>query len=126
MKKLSVVAFLLFVLSAVAYLSFSYGARYERERLDDELAAVQASLWFNHLLDYREIEAHLVSNCNNVALEKTRYAIAGEMRLLSEFYKEHPNSWVTKYISERDGNLVEKLQGFRSPFPNPWQPSPCK
>ncbi|WP_143707340.1 hypothetical protein [Uliginosibacterium sp. TH139] len=126
MKKLAVFAFAFFILGSVAYLSFSYGAKYERGRLSDELTAIQAEMWFNHLQDYRGIEADLVKNCSNVALEKTQYAIASEMQLLSEFYKENPNSWVTQYISERDVNLVNKLNGFRNPFPNPWQPSSCK
>ena len=73
----------LYVVSIV--LAFAAGAtlwqKHNFEGFSVALEETQAMLWFNHLLQFREIEADLEKNgCEKVALEKTKIAIDGEMR----------------------------------------------
>lgn len=90
------------------------------------LAETQAMLWFNHLLQFREIEADLErKGCEKVALEKTKIAIDGEMRLLSSFHQEYPDSSLNKYISDRDASLLGELKSFKSKYGNSWTVPQC-
>jgi hypothetical protein len=90
------------------------------------LAETQAMLWFNHLLQFREIEADLKrKGCEEVALEKTKIAIDGEMRLLSSFHQEYPDSSINKYISDRDVKLLGELKGFKSKYGDSWTVPQC-
>jgi hypothetical protein len=126
MRKLMLVA--LYVVSIV--LSFAAGAtlwqRHNMEGFGVALAETQAMLWFNHLLQFREIEADLEKNgCEKVALEKAKIAIDVEMRLLSSFHEEHPDSPLNKYISDRDAKLLSELKGFKSKYGDSWTVPQC-
>jgi len=91
------------------------------------LADTQAMLGFNHLLQFREIEADLEKiGCEKVALEKTKIAIDVEKRLLASFHEEHPNSPINKYISDRDANLLGELKGFKSKYGESWTVPQCE
>lgn len=97
-----------------------------REHFGVAIADTQAMLWFNHLLQFREIEADLsTKGCERVALEKTKIAIDGEMQLLSSFHKEHPDSGINKYISDRDAKLLDVLNGYKSSYGNSWTEPDC-
>ncbi len=82
-------------------------------------------LWFNHLLQFREIEADLSKGCSPEALEKSRIAIDGELELLSKFHKEYPNSPLNKYISDRDPKLLSQLEDYKSKYGNSWTVPQC-
>ena len=126
MKKLALVA--LYVLSVVA--SFALGAhlalRNSWSAFNDHLQEAQAMLWFNHLLQFREIESDLTKGCKDEALEKARIAVDGEMKLLSSFHQESPRSPLNKYISDRDPKLLDELGSFKSRYGNSWTVPQCR
>jgi hypothetical protein len=112
----------------VALGSFALGAMSQHrrnEQINVDLAAGQAMLWFNHLLRFRELESDLTKGCSAEALEKVKISIAEEMRLLSSFYHEHNNTWLNKYISDRDPKLLAQLATFKSPYGNSWTEPQC-
>lgn len=125
MKKVALA--ILVIVSLVA--SFAAGGHLTRRHimgeLDEALYETQAMLWFNHLRDYRAIESDLLRGCQPEALEKTRFAIDQEMRLLSEFYAKHPNSSLNKYVSDRDPKLLDQLREFKSQYGNSWKVPKC-
>ena len=82
-------------------------------------------LWFNHLLQFREIEDDLTKGCKEEAIEKTRIAIAEEMSLLAEFHQQYPSSPLNKYISARDAKLLDELPNFKSKYGNSWSVPQC-
>ena len=126
MKKLALVA--LYVLSVIA--SFALGAHLAMRNtwaaFNDPLQEAQAMLWFNHLLQFREIESDLTKGCKDEALEKTRIAVDGEMTSLSSFHQEYPHSPLNKYILDRDPKLLDELANFKSKYGNSWTVPQCK
>ena len=126
MKKFALLAIYVvsLLLAFVAGAQLSY--RNHLERFDVVLAETQAMLWFNHLLQFREIEVELVTpGCEKVALEKTRIAIDGEMSLLSSFHAEHPEASINQYIADRDATLLGTLKGFKSRYGDSWTVPQC-
>src|SRR3954447_20360741 len=101
MKKATVfvAALILLVLTAVG--SFALGIKTERRGLNRTLYSTQAQLWFNHLLQFREIEGNLAKGCSAEALELTRIAVDGEMKLLSDFHRNSGDTSLDQYISDR-------------------------
>ena len=126
MKKvlISVVAIVLFLLTVVG--SFGLGVKFERRQLDRALYSTQAMLWFNHLLQFREIEVNLSKGCSAEALEATRIAIDQETRLLSEFHTSSGDSSLDKYISDRDPKLLGQLESFKSKYGRSWTQPKCQ
>ncbi len=126
MKKalLFAVVTILFLLTAVG--SFVFGVKTERRQLDKALYSTQAMLWFNHLLQFREIEGNLARGCSAEALEATRIAIDQEMRLLSEFHKDSGDTSIDKYISDRDPKLLSQLETFKSKYVGTWAQPRCE
>jgi|SRR5271169_1966877 len=116
MKKLSLVA--LYVVSIIlsAGIASHYAIKGQWSAVGQELDNTQAMLWFNHLLEFRDIDAYLSKGCSDAALEKTRQSIDEEMHLLSEFHKKHGNSSLNKYISDRDPKLLAQLETFKSKY----------
>jgi hypothetical protein len=94
--------------------------------LNKALNETQAMLWFNHLHQFRDIEADLANECTEEAHEKLRIAIDGEMRLLSSFHEENPDSSLNKYISARDPELLSQLDSFESKYGSSWTVPQCK
>ena len=82
-------------------------------------------LSFNHLQRFREIEEDLSKNCTTEAIEKTRIAIDKELQLLSEFEKENTETWVNKYIADRDPDLLDQLKTFKSKYGKSWTELKC-
>ena len=126
MKKvfISIVVAILFLLTAVG--SFVFGAKTDRHEFSKALYETQAMLWFNHLLQFREIEANQAKGCSAEALEATRIAIDQEMRWLSEFHKENADSSLNKYISDRDPKLLSQLESFKSKYGGSWTVPQCE
>ena len=85
----------------------------------------EAMLWFNHLLQFREIETNLSKGCTAEALEATRIAIDQEMLLLSKFHKVSGDASVNKYISDRDPKLLSQLDSFESKYGGSWTIPQC-
>ncbi len=109
--------------------AFAAGAHLARKNsmksVDAALYETQAMLWFNHLHQFQEIERDLAKGCEKEALEKTRIAIDGEMKLLSSFHTDHPNSSINKYISDRDPKLLDDLETFKSKYGDSWKVPKC-
>ena len=85
-----------------------------------ELDKTQAELSFNHMDRYRELESDLSKGCYSIALEKARISKDQELKLLASFLKDHPNTSVSKYDSDRDPALIEQLKTFKSAYGNTW------
>ena len=126
MKKVILPVAIAVVFIGTAVGSFTLGAKSQRAKFAKQLDAVQAMQWFNHLLWFREIESNLQQYCNAAALEKTRIFIDQEMRLLSSFYKDNQNTYITKYISDRDPALLDQLDKFTSRYGSSWQEPKCR
>jgi hypothetical protein len=115
---------LMLLLTAIG--SFRLGLKVERRELDKALYSTQAMLWFNHLLQFREIEDNLTKGCSQAALEATQIAIDQEMRLLSEFHRESGDSSIDKYISDRDPKLLSHLETFKPKYVGTWAQPKCE
>ena len=126
MKKLVLIVAWLVSLVLAAGVASSFALRHQLLGINAELQETQAMLWFNHLLQFREIESDLSKGCLPEGLEKTRIAIDGELRLLSEFHKEYPASSINKYISDRDPKLLGQLESYKSKYGNSWTVPQCK
>jgi hypothetical protein len=125
MKKLALVVFWLVSLVLVAGVASRSAMKDQLAGFNVGLQETQAMLWFNHLIQFREIESDLSKGCSPEALEKSRIAIDGELRLLSEFHKEYPNSSLNKYISDRDPKLLSQLESYKSKYGNSWTVPQC-
>lgn len=125
MKKLLLSVSLFFLLLVVVLTSFFLGVKTEQDRFSFELSTTQAMLSFNHLTQFKEIETDLSKNCIASSLEKTRIAIDKELMLLSSFEKKNENTWVNKYILDRDPDLLNQLKTFKSKYGNSWRKPEC-
>jgi hypothetical protein len=126
MKKLALILGWLASLVLVAGLAANLAMKNQRAAFGVALNETQAMLWFNHLHQFRDIEADLASECTEEAHEKLRIAIDGEMSLLSSFHKENPDSSLNKYISKRDPELLSQLDSFKSRYGSSWTVPQCK
>ena len=126
MKKVLLRIVVIFVLLAIVLGAFVLGQNTQRERFAAELDATQAMLMFNHLLRYREIERDLSKGCASEALEKTKISIDRELKLLSSIEKSNSITWINKYISDRDPELLNQLKTFKSQYGESWTEPICK
>jgi len=125
MKKFALIFGWLVSLVLVAVLASNLTMKNQLTGFAVALDETQAMFWFNHLLQFREIEADLEKGCSTEALEKTRIAIDGEMGLLSSFHKENANSTLNKYTSDRDPKLLGQLESFKSKYGSSWSMPQC-
>ena len=125
MKKQWLVPIVAILILVIAIASFRFGVRTERRQLNQALYSTQAMLWFNHLLQFREIEDHLAKGCAPEALEATRIAIDQEMQLLADFHNNSGDPSVDKYISDRDPRLLSQLGGFKGKYVGTWPKPRC-
>ena len=126
MKKLFLVLGVIGLFVLTFTLAFSYGRKIEKDVIPIKLATIQAMLAFNHLQRYRELESDLSKGCLGEALEKTKISKDIELKLLASFLNEHGDTWVNKYISDRDPSLLEKLKVFRSAYGDSWTEPTCR
>lgn len=126
MKKFALILGWLASLVLVAGLAANLAMKNQRAAFGVALNDTQAMLWFNHLQQFRDIEADLANECTVEAHEKLRIAIDGEMSLLSSFHKENANSALNKYISDRDPKLLSQLKSFKSKYGSSWTVPQCK
>ena len=126
MKRALLLAAVVILLLVAAVGSFGLGVKTERRQLDKALYSTQAMLWFNHLLQFREIEGNLAKGCSAEALEATRIAIDQEMHLLSDFHKNSGDPSIDKYISDRDPKLLGDLETFKSKYVGTWAQPRCE
>jgi hypothetical protein len=109
------VAWLLSVIAVAAFVSgralknqvFAFGI---------ELDKTQATLAFNHMVRYRELEHDLSKGCYAEALEKAKISKDEELMLLSSFFKEHPEPAFAKYVRDREPSLPGELKDFKSAY----------
>jgi hypothetical protein len=125
MKKVVLVVAWLVSLIVAAGAASSFALKHQLSGFNADLQETQAQLWFNHLLQFREIESDLSKGCSSEALERTRIAIDYELHLLSEFHKDYPSSSLNKYISDRDPKLLGQLESFKSKYGNSWTVPQC-
>lgn len=125
MKKLSLVALYIVTIILTALITSQMIYKNQLSVFRKELDETQAMLWFNHLLEFRDIEANLSKGCSAEALEKTRISIDYEMHLLSDFHKANENSSLNKYISDRDPKLLGQLESFKSKYGSSWIEPRC-
>jgi hypothetical protein len=111
-----------FAIAAVSVLFAAFGgyvlgAKIEQTKSARALNEAQATLWFNHLLQFREIETDLAKGCSGAALEAAQIAIDQEMGLLAGFHRDHEGpSLANKYISDRDPQLLSQLESFKRKY----------
>lgn len=116
MKKLALAIVWLLSLALVAALATERALQNQLSAVGIELDKSQAILAFNHMDRYRELERDLSTGCYAAALEKARISKDQERMLLASFFKRHPESEFTKYVTDREPGLVDELRTFRSPF----------
>lgn len=125
MKKLLYITGFLAAILLTAYVSFHYGASARISHINRQIATTQAMQNFNVLQRYRELEKDLSQGCNSEALEKIKMSKAQELSLLTSFFNEYKDTWVNKYVSDRDPNLIEQLKVYKSPYGNSWVEPKC-
>jgi hypothetical protein len=112
-------------LIVVAALSATYALNRQRSASRAHLEATQAVLAFNHMDTYRELESDLVRGCYAEALEKAKISKDQQLTLLASFLKDHPDTSITKYVSDRDSSLIEQLKTFKSAYGSSWRWPKC-
>jgi hypothetical protein len=125
LKKLLYITGFIAALLLTAYVSFHYGSRDRISHINRQIATTQAMQNFNQLQRYRELENDLSHGCSSEALEKIKMSKAEELGLLASFFKEYKDTWVNKYVSDRDPNLIDQLKVFKSPYGNSWVEPKC-
>src|SRR5512138_2704693 len=102
MKKYALIFGWLTSLVLVAGLAAHSAMKGEWKAFGFELDKTQAMLAFNHMVTYRELESDLSKGCYSIALEKARISKDQELKLLASFLKDHPDTSISKYVSDRD------------------------
>jgi hypothetical protein len=117
-----------FILSLIAATAFGFvvGSRNTRSYAASELDATQASLSFNHLQRYKELESDLQNGCTKEALFKADVSVDQELALLANFFSRNQPPWVVKYVSARDPTLINHLKTFKSKYGARWSEPECK
>lgn len=94
-----------------------------------KLDETQAMLAYNHLATFRELESDLANRCYEETLQKVRVSKDQEMTLLASFIKDNPNNtFILRYVSDRDPALLGQLQMFKSAYGKsaPWPQCRCQ
>ncbi len=125
MKKFALIFGWLTSLVFVAGLAANFAMKGQWKAFGFELDKTQAELSFNHMVRYRELESDLSKGCYSIALEKARISKDQELKLLASFFNDHPNTSVSKYVSDRDPALVEYLKTFKSSYGSSWKEQQC-
>ncbi len=125
MKKAAGVLLCLASIVAAAVIASHITAKKDVAQFAVELQATQAMLNFNHRRSYGEMEAYLLKGCNAEALEKARIYQALESMQLASFLKDHSDTWVTKYVSDREPNLIAELATYKNPYGASWREPKC-
>lgn len=125
MKNIFQKALYFLLVAVVALGGFWLGAKTEHEGVAEQYDAMQGMLMFNHLVQFRELESDLSGNCADVALQRVRRAIDNELYDLASIEQRHPNSWLKKYISDRDPKVLDELKGIKNKFEDSWVKPKC-
>jgi hypothetical protein len=125
MKKAALVLLYLASIVVAAVVGSHFTAKRDIAQFSVELEATQAMLNFNHRRSYGELEAYLLKGCNAEALEKARIYKAVETMQLATFFKDHSDTWATKYVSDREPALIAELANYRNPFGTSWHEPKC-
>lgn len=125
MKKYALIFGWLASLVLVAGLAANFAMKGRWKAFGFELDKTQAELSFNHMIRYRELESDLSKGCYSIALEKAKISKDQELVLLASFLKDHPNTSLSQYISDRDPALIEQLRTFKSDYGNTWKEQQC-
>ena len=108
---------------------FLIGARhrgYSAAEVDFNLGEVQTNVQFNHLLEYRKLEALLRAGCSDGALTELTQDVDMQMGLLVDLHKKYASSWADKYMLERDPAIITELATFKSAYDGSWPAPVCK
>lgn len=125
MKKFTLIFGWLASLILVAGLAANLSKRSQWAAFEVELNKNQAMLAFNHMGRYEEIENDLAKGCYSEALEKAKISKDQELSLLAYFLKDHPSTWLSKYVTDRDPALIERLKTFKSSYGSSWKEPQC-
>lgn len=125
MKKFALIIGWLVSLVLVAGLAANLTMKNQWAAFEVELNQNQAMLAFNHMGRYRELESDLAKGCYSEALEKAKISKDQELSLLASFLKDHPSTWLSKYVSDRDPALIEQLKTFKSSYGSSWKEPQC-
>lgn len=115
----------LFFIAMVFWLGIGVGVKYGSSQLAIELNSTQAMLAFNRILDERKLNLLLSKGCVTEALTKTDIAIDQDTKLIASLFKEKLSPWVSKYVSDRDPNFLNSLDGFKSKYGDSWTETEC-
>jgi putative effector of murein hydrolase len=104
----------------------SMGQRSMLAGINAQLDSVQASLIFNRLLDARKLKSLLAKGCIEQAAQAVDVAEDKDMELLAGFVNGKLDASTTKYISDRNPNLLDELKTFKSKYGRSWSETECK
>jgi hypothetical protein len=97
------------------------GSRHTAIEIDD----VQAMLAFNRILQERKLASLLSRGCMAAAIEETDIRIDQDTKLLASLFKGRLSPRVSKYVDDRDPNLRETLDNFKSKYGDSWREPRC-
>ena len=126
MKRIAIGVFFSLSLVAAAAIGFAVGSRSMRRYAGSELDATQASLAFNHLQRYQELESDLQNGCAKEAMFKADVSVDQELALLASFFSRNQPAWVIEYVSIRDPTLLNRLKTFKSKYGTRWSEPKCE
>ncbi len=111
--------------ATIFWLGIGIGMRSNLHQTAIELDNTQAMLAFNRLLEERKLELLLSKGCVTAAVEKTNIAIDQDTKLLASLFKGKLSPWITKYVDDRDPNLLKTLDTFKSKYGDSWREPEC-
>jgi hypothetical protein len=115
MRRVAVFSALGAVLVLIVLGAFALGRRSQLQQLEIGLAETQAMLAFNHFQEYHELESYLANGCTKEAQQNARFAADMQKYLLADFKSRYPDTWVNKYISDRNPRLLGELPSVKQP-----------
>ena len=108
---------------------YAAGARQRGDspaQVDHTPGEIQATLQFNHLLEYRRLEKFLLAGCSAEALAQLKFDVDLQMGLVAELRQAHPSAWADHDMSALDPGTFGELGVFKSAYGNSWNEPVCK
>jgi len=124
--KLILIGIATVVFSGIIFVAgVAVGLRHETVQVERELNSTQAMLAFNRILFERKLNLLLSKGCEAETLRAIDIGIDQDTELLATLFKEKLNPWISKYIADRDPDLLPSLDKFKSKYGNSWVEKDC-
>jgi len=113
-------------LCIVIYLSYKLGERNEWVRLEKEISSINSMHAFNHWMALKEIGQDIEKGCFEEVIVKIEHEKSLGIIVIADHFEKHGNTWLTKYINDRDPNLLSNMDYLKSKYVKAREKPVCK